>query len=258
MTVPRILLPGRVLQAGRAGRQAVLSIGKRYVDAVLSSGGVEMVCQPREAETFDEAAAEALVSQAHGLCLPGGGDIDPARYDQVTHPRTYGVDPAQDHFELALLAAALRLELPVLGICRGLQLINVAFGGSLDQHLPDQPGRCDHAPATFPTAEPGSIGPLLEIELTPGSRLAGLLSGPEAATEVPGVVGAHSHHQAVDRLGRELVVVGRSADGVVEAFEHPHDWLVAVQWHPEDTFEADGAMRNLFGGFVEQARRRSR
>lgn len=255
MTAPRILLPGRLLPAGRAGRQAVLSIGQRYVNALIGAGGVEMVCQPRSPDLPDDAADE-LLSHVQGLCLPGGGDIDPGRYGQDRHPRTYGVDTVQDHFELALLAAALRLDVPVLGICRGLQLINVAFGGTLEQHLEDHPGRGGHTPTAFPSAEPGSIGPLMAIAMTPHSRLSRLLAGGAAGSGLVAAVGSHSHHQAVDRLGRELVVVGRSADGVVEALEHPHHWLVAVQWHPEDTFEADETMRHLFRGFIEEARRR--
>ncbi|MFN0027914.1 MAG: gamma-glutamyl-gamma-aminobutyrate hydrolase family protein [Acidimicrobiales bacterium] len=254
MVAPRILIPGRVLPAGRAGRQAVLSLGQRYVNAIIRSGGVEMVCLPRTGADLADAALDALLRQAQGLCLPGGGDLDPARYGQNAHPRTYGVEHAQDEFELALLAAALRVGVPVLAICRGLQLVNVFFGGSLDQHLQDQPGRAAHAPATFPQAEPDSIGPLLEVAITPGSKLARLLAGPAADTDVAVAMGAHSHHQAVDRLGADLVVVGRSADGVVEALEHPRHWLVAVQWHPEDTFERDPAMRHLFAGFLHQAR----
>ena len=177
------------------------------------------------------------MGQAHGLLLLGGADVDPARYGAAPHPRTYGADGEQDAFEIALLEAAGRLGLPVLAICRGLQLVNVAFGGTLDQHLGDTPGLLAHAPATFfPKAEPGSIG-TLPVSIAPGCHLHRMLAeGPEASprphrphrphrpTQQASitVVGAHSHHQAVARLGEGLTTVGHSADGVVEAIkEHP-------------------------------------
>ena len=238
-----------MLAEGRVGRQAVVCAGLPYLHAIQAGGALEMVLAPRP---LDEPEADALMGQAHGLCLLGGGDVDPARYGQPRHPRTYGVDPTQDAFELALLGAAVRLKRPVLAICRGLQLVNVAFGGTLVQHLADgPPGGPDlltHAPAAFPAAEPGSVGPLLAVSVAAGSRLHGLLGAPGEP-----VVGAHSHHQAVATVGAGLVVVGRSADGVIEALEHGDHWIVAVQWHPEDTAGTDPTMQGLFTRFVSHA-----
>lgn len=252
-----------MLAEGRVGRQAVVCAGLPYLHAIQAGGALEMVLAPRP---LDEPEADALMGQAHGLCLLGGGDVDPARYGQPRHPRTYGVDSTQDTFELALLGAAVRLKRPVLAICRGLQLVNVAFGGTLVQHLADGPldrtGHGDqaaaagpggpdllaHAPAAFPAAEPGSVGPLLAVSVAAGSRLHGLLGAPNEP-----VVGAHSHHQAVATVGAGLVVVGRSADGVIEALEHGDHWIVAVQWHPEDTAATDPTMQGLFTRFVNHA-----
>lgn len=261
---PRILVPGRRLAAGRAGRQEAVVAGSSYLEAIVAAGAIEMVIGPRPLAELDEA--DAVMGQAHGLLLLGGADVDPARYGATPHPQTYGADGEQDDFEIALVAAAGRLGLPVLAICRGLQLVNVAFGGTLDQHLGDTPGLLAHAPATFPKAEPGSIGALLPVSIAPGCRLHRMLADPAEAAEAADpaeqapitVVGAHSHHQAVARLGDGLTAVGHSADGVVEAIEHRDRWLVAAQWHPEDTVRDDQAMQRLFAGFVDEARRRAR
>lgn len=208
-------------------------------------------------------AADVLMGNAHGLLLLGGPDVDPNAYGEAPHPRTYGVDPGQDRFERDLLDAAGRLGLPVLAVCRGLQLVNVAFGGTLEQHLEDTPGRLTHAPEAFPTPAPGTLGALLATYVPSGSRLHGLLAGcadgprggeaPAQNQQALTVVGSHSHHQAVARLGTGLRVVARSEDGVVEALEHEERWLVAVQWHPEETADHDPAMQRLFAGFVRQA-----
>lgn len=231
-----------------------------YLAAIVDAGGVEMVVAPRPLE---DAAADGLVRQAHGLCLLGGSDVDPARYGADPHPQTYGADPEQDAFESALLHAALRTGRPVLAICRGLQLANVALGGTLVQHLPDDPGLLPHAPPTFPAAAPGSIGTLLPVRIEPGCRLHRLFTDPSrpvtdggewgGGTHAVEVVGAHSHHQAVATVAPALRVVGRAADGVIEALEHPEHWLVATQWHPEDTFREDPAMRRLFRALIEAA-----
>ena len=252
--MPRILVPGRTVAAGRAGRQATVVAGLGYLEAIATAGGLEMVVGARA--LADDAAADALVTQAHGVLLLGGPDVDPARYGQEPHPRTYGVDGDHDEFEIAVLRAAVRNDLPVLAICRGLQLVNVAYGGTLEQHLEDRAGRLAHAAASFPTAVPGAIGPLLPIEIEPGCRLHRLLGDPAAVNrgdQPLTVTGAHSHHQAVACVGAGLLVVGRSADGVIEALEHSDRWLVAAQWHPEDTARDDPSMRRLFAGFVAEA-----
>jgi putative glutamine amidotransferase len=245
---PRILVPGRVLAAGKASRHEVAFAGLRYLEALERAGALGMVIGPRS--PVEHAAARALVDQAHGLLLLGGPDVDPDLYGCEAGPHTYGVHADEDRFEMALLRAAAGAEIPVLAVCRGAQVMNVAFGGTLEQHLPDLPGTLGHAPAAFPALAAGAIGPVLAVQLEPGSRVAAAVGGVVAH-------GAHSHHQAVDKLGDGLVVVGTAADGVVEAIEAEDGWIVGVQWHPEDTAADDPAQQGLFDALVAEARRRA-
>jgi len=237
---PTILVPGRVVPAGRYGRDEVVAVGRRYLDAVARAGATALVCGP--------GTPSDVVERVDGLLLTGGGDVDPARYGAVPDARTYGVDPGRDDLEFGLLAAALDAALPVLAVCRGLQVLNVARGGTLLQHVDTDLAR---RPASFPAPEPGTIGPLVEVVLEPTCRLA-------AAIGTAVLHGSHSHHQAVDRLGGGLRQVGRAADGVVEAVELDGDaWVVAVQWHPEDTATVDPAQQAIFDRFVVESTRRS-
>lgn len=252
--MPRIFVPGRTLEAGKASRHAVTFAGFKYLESLQRAGAIEMIVKPRALR--DEAEAEALLDQAHGLLLLGGPDVDPALYGQEPHPRTYGVVRAEDEFEVLLTRAAVRMRYPTLAVCRGFQLVNVALGGTLDQHITDRPGTLSHSMASFPAPAAGAIGPILEIPLTEGCRLAEAIAdetakGAHARTVA---MGAHAHHQAVDRVGEGLVVTGRTSDGIIEAFEHTDGWLVGVQWHPEDTAADDAAMQRLFDAFVAQAR----
>jgi putative glutamine amidotransferase len=240
---PRILVPGRTLPAGKASRHAVVFAGVRYCDALHRAGAMEMVVGPR---SLRPGEAEALLDEADGLLLMGGPDIDPALFGEEARPETYGVHRNEDDFEIALVRAAVARGLPTLAICRGMQLLNVAFGGSLDQHISDQPGMLSHASQVFPKPEPDSIGPLQPVEIDPNCRLARVL-GSTTTT------GAHSHHQAVARVGDGLVAVGRCDDGVVEVVEHESGWVVGVQWHPEDTAADDPQQQQIFDAFVASA-----
>ncbi|MFI7697582.1 gamma-glutamyl-gamma-aminobutyrate hydrolase family protein [Nonomuraea sp. NPDC049480] len=184
-----------------------------YVEQVARAGGQPVVLPP----AGDPAR---LVERLDGLILAGGGDIDPARYGEMPHEKSGYVRKFRDEAEFAVLAAALDAELPYLGICRGLQVLNVALGGTLHQHLPDVVGHAGHAPA------PGRFGPLPVIPV-PGTRLAKTL-GTEPVT-VP-----HYHHQAVDRLADGLTVSATAEDGTIEAVElDAGPFTMAVQWHPE-------------------------
>jgi putative glutamine amidotransferase len=240
---PRILVPGRTLAAGKAARHAVVFAGVRYCNALHRAGAMEMVVGPR---SLGLGEADALLDEADGLLLMGGPDVDPALYGEARREETYSVNREEDDFEIALVRAAVARGLPTLAICRGMQVLNVALGGSLDQHIPDHPGLLTHAAPAFPKPEPGSIGPLQPVELAPTCRLAGALS---ATT----TTGAHSHHQAVARLGEGLVTCGKSDDGVVEVIEHENGWVVAVQWHPEDTAADDQQQQQIFDVFVASA-----
>ena len=184
-----------------------------YVQQVAAAGGIPVLLPPLQ------SVAEA-VSRLDGLILTGGGDVAPGRYGESPHPRTTRVSEPRDAAELELLGAALDAQLPVLGICRGMQLLNVARGGTLRQHLPEGSG---HAP------EPGTYGSH-PVRVAPGTRLASVL-GDGAGVNVP-----TAHHQAVETLGDGLVATAWAPDGIVEAVElggAGSSFVVAVQWHPE-------------------------
>jgi putative glutamine amidotransferase len=191
-----------------------------YVEQVVRAGGQPVVLPP----AGDPAP---LVRRLDGLIVAGGGDIDPARYGAEPHRKTGHIRKFRDEAEFALVAAALDAGLPFLGVCRGLQVLNVARGGTLHQHLPDVVGHTDHCPA------PGRFGPL-PVTPVPGTHLAKAL-GTDPVT-VP-----HYHHQAVDRLAPGLTVAATAADGTIEAVEPVSGtFTVAVQWHPEAA--EDGAL----------------
>lgn len=175
---------------------------------------------------------EALVARLDGLLLTGGGDVDPGRYGAPVAPETVGVDPDRDEVELRLLHAALDRGLPVLAICRGAQLLNVALGGTLHQHLPDLTAT-DHQ-----HAEPRQHL-AHDVAIEPGSRLAAVLGVTR--------LGVNSmHHQAIDRAAPGLRVVGRAPDEFIEAAEDPDRPVLAVQWHPENLAAGSEAHLALF------------
>ena len=176
--------------------------------------------------------------------LVGGGDVDPWRYGaEPDLEHNYGVEEDRDELEIGLLHAADRLHLPTLAICRGMQVMNVAFGGTLHQHLPDMPGMLEHGVPVDDTIATH------DVRAAPESRLL-------ATTGVDVLSCSSHHHQGVDRLGERLAATGWSDDGLVEAIELQVDdpyvdtWMLGVQWHPEDTAAADRAQQALFDGFV--------
>ncbi len=218
------------------------ALPERYVSA-LWRAGLSPVLLPGPGH----GAAEETLAPFAGLVLAGGGDVDPGCYGAEPHPATYGVDPHRDGMELELLAAAVRLGLPTLAICRGMQVVNVAFGGTLLQHLPELEGRDVHGDPT----EGRSV--IHGVDIAPESRLG-------MALQAPRLEGCVSHHhQAVDRIGPGLVPVARSDDGVVEGLELPPgaNWLVAVQWHPEVNAADDAAQQAIFGSFADLLRQRA-
>ena len=202
-----------------------------YVDSVRRAGGVPVLLPIQE-----RRAAEELVARIDGLVVTGGSDVAPSRYDEQPHPRTVGWRAERDEWELALLDAADGRGLPVLGICRGMQLMAVHAGGSLHQHVPEVVGHDVHSP-TGP--EFGNV----EVSTTAGSRLRGLVGG-------RAWVGCH-HHQSV-REHPGLVASAHSVeDGSLEAIEAPGDrFRLGVQWHPETRDDA-----GLFAGLVAAATR---
>jgi len=229
------LIPGRVTKWD-GGAYAVPD---SYVRAVRRAGG-----RPVLLPVSDDAGYEEALEAFEALLLVGGGDVDPSRYGAgQRHPDVYGVDAERDEMETALIRHADRSELPTLAICRGIQVLNVAFGGTLHQHLPDIPRLEQHR---FPAGQSF----IHEVKVAEGSRLA------EAAGSVA-LRCLSAHHQGVAEVGEGLLPVGWSEDGLVEALEREQGWMVAVQWHPEETAEDDPAQQALFEALVAQARRRS-
>lgn len=205
---------------------------KVYFEAVNKAGGIAILLPP---QPVDGEIARAVLAGLDGLIISGGKDVDPARYGQVPHPETDEPRRDRDVWEDALLTAAIETELPFLGICRGAQMLNVALGGSLVQHLPEVVGS---------TRYNLGGGEFAENEVTvEGSKLASMIGD--------SVVGKSYHHQAIDRVGEGLVVTARSDDGTIQAVELPSvPFGVAVQWHPEQ----DEDDIRLFAGLVDAAR----
>ncbi|MEA2477558.1 MAG: putative glutamine amidotransferase [Actinomycetota bacterium] len=189
---------------------------------------------PDDASVLDGAAA---------LLLPGGGDIDPQLYGRPRHPRTHKVSHRRDHFEMTLLKRALSEDLPVLAICKGMQLLNVHLGGTLIQHLVDDPAKLDH------DRDAPRSDPVHSVTLKEGSKLASIFGTRSIE------VNSH-HHQGLDDVATNLEPVGWAEDGVLEAVEHTErTWVIGVQWHPEAMAAVDPIQAKLFGALAAAALR---
>jgi putative glutamine amidotransferase len=199
-----------------------------YLHALQAAGGVPVVVAP-------SADPQVVAERVDGLVLSGGADLDPHLYDAEAHPRGQEPDPERDAFENAMLDACLARGRAVLAVCRGLQVLNVARGGTLHQHLPDTVGTDEHLPVA------GAFG-RHSVKVGAGTHLARIVDA--EVLDVP----TH-HHQAVDRLGSGLVATAWADDGIVEAVEDPRvPFLLAVQWHPEA-----GDDNSLFDALVAAA-----
>ena len=213
-----------------------MALGITYARAVEAAGGVPVVMPPLEL-----AAIPALVARLDGLLLSGGPDLAPAAYDARPHAELGSTEPRLDAFEYAVVREALRLELPILGVCRGAQALNVAYGGTLHQHLPDVVG---DAIVHRQSEEGASLTHLVDIAA--GTRLEHVVSSTRLRVN-------SFHHQAVDRLGAGLRVSARAPDGTIEAIEDPaQPFVLAVQWHAEMLVHLS-AHRALFDGLVAAA-----
>lgn len=221
-----------------AGRRELV-LGLSYLRALTAAGGAPLVMPP-----VDVATVPALLAGVSGLCLPGGGDIDPSLYGAEPHAHLGPTEPALDRFELAAVAEARRLGLPILAICRGSQMLNVAHGGTLLQHLPDDVGE-----AVRHQRERKTNAPLRhEVRIEPDSLLARVVGAERIEVN-------SFHHQAPDRIGAGLRAVAWAGDGVVEGLEDPsREFELGVQWHAEAIL-GQPEQAALFEAFVDAARR---
>jgi putative glutamine amidotransferase len=220
-------------------------VNSAYLRAVAQAGGIPVLLPPQ----LSPAARETLWRRLDGLVLTGGGDVEPARFGEIAHPSTTLVSAERDALELDLVDRALRDDVPLFAICRGLQVVNVALGGTLHQHIPDAFGET----VQHSQSEKRHVPTHPVKVLTEDTRLGGILGSPELAVN-------SFHHQALRTLGRGLRDVAWAPDQVIEAIEHEdrRRFVVGVQWHPEDLVADDAAARALFTAVVEAARARGR
>ncbi|HET7486408.1 MAG TPA: gamma-glutamyl-gamma-aminobutyrate hydrolase family protein [Acidimicrobiales bacterium] len=233
---PLVAIPTYHLHAGRVvdWARGGFAIPEGYV-ASLHRAGVRAVLLPP-----DPGADPAdTLAPFDGLLLAGGGDVNPGHYGaEEHHPSVYGLDSVRDEVELDLARAAVAAGVPTLAVCRGMQVLNVALGGTLHQHLPDLSGMDLHG---HPTSDASVVH---EVKVATNTRLAAV-----CGREV--LRCTSHHHQGVDRLAEGLVAVAWSGDGLVEAVEPAAGaaWLVGVQWHPEMTSHEDPGQQAVFDGF---------
>jgi len=238
MTSPRIAVSGLIRHVEGLDRSGV---NVAYLAAVLAAEGIPVILSP----VLGPDRAEAALRGVDGLLLTGGEDVDPAHYGSAPSPQLGAIDGGRDTFELALFRAARARGLPVLAVCRGLQLVNVALGGSLWQDLPtDRPGGIAHeqrAPRDRRTHA---------VRVPPDTRTRALVGAEQVMVN-------SFHHQAIRELGEGLVATAWAEDGIIEAAEVADGgWVVGVQWHPE-SFHAEPASPDLalFRGLVAESRR---
>jgi len=219
---------------GRGSDNSII-LPDEYLDAIRRAGGEPLPLAPWLLPHVDH------LRQLDAVVLAGGGDIAPDRYGSQGHPAVYEVDPERDAGEITLLHLALEWKLPVLGICRGAQLINVALGGTLHEHVPD----VFKGPIRHRAEPPGAE--IHAIAIAAGSRLEDILGSSQ-------ITAASWHHQALQTVAPGLLVTAWAEDGCIEAIESAaHPWLVAVQWHPELTALADPAQQRIFNALVAAA-----
>ncbi|CAB4363004.1 MAG: gamma-glutamyl-gamma-aminobutyrate hydrolase family protein [Actinobacteria bacterium] len=227
MAAPLVLIVGRLSAEAKGVRGEPFAVGRRYFEAVARAGGVPLMLPPI---TSLAAEMSALLGRVDAVVLHGGGDVDPRRYgQQPTADQLYGIVAEHDEVEIAVVHAAVERDMPVLAVCRGLQVLNVALGGTLQQDIGTESHWFAHH----------------EVALTPGSRLA-VAVGSASPRRCHCV-----HHQALDRVADALTVVGSTADGIVHACEFDAaSWIVGTQWHPEDDAADDPQQQALFDALI--------
>ena len=224
MARPRIAILGRLADGTTVTRSRGLVTARALAEAVWAAGGEPLTFLPAKASDWNERMADI-----DGVLLPGGGDIDPIRYaPEATTDEIYGVDQLQDEVDFELAHWAIESGVPLLAICRGCQLVNVALGGTLVQHMDDDHRHKVHAVKVEAADELGLSESVIESSCY--------------------------HHQEIDRLGSGVEVIARSEEGVVEAIRIPaKSWAYGVQWHPEDNFASNKQQLEVFEKFVAEA-----
>jgi putative glutamine amidotransferase len=245
--VPRIAIPEPTSTDAAYNQRSL----PQYIHAIKAAGGIAIPIALHESP----ASQARILASCSAILLPGSpADVDPARYGQEAVPATAARDVAREAADDLLLRDAFAQEKPVLGICFGLQSLNVWRRGSLIQDLPHAPEAGAAMPESIVNHEPGrEVQNAHPVLMTPGSRLSRLKGGHEDLR----LSVNSSHHQAIDRPGEQLLVAAISpVDGVIEALEgtEPRQFVVAVQWHPERSYESSEASRALFAAFMEAAR----
>jgi putative glutamine amidotransferase len=243
---PRIGIPVRLSSSEDAdARVAEANELFDFIVELVRDAGAEPVLL--DASFTDESGRLSTeLRSLNGVLLPGGGDLDPRLYGEEATEACYDVNPDQDRLDLAVARESLDAGLPTFGICRGHQLLNVVYGGTLIQDV--HPSSVEHN--GVPPAE-GGLGAWAwhDVELSPGSKVAGLYGGSGNSVRI-----ASGHHQAVARIGDGLVVTAVAEDGTVEALEDPQRWVASVQWHPEASQLPEEERLAPFKAFVEVCR----
>ena len=239
---PVVGIPAAVLDRPSAPGAAYYQFNGNYPAALAASGALPVIIPLG----LPEDALADLFARLDGLCLAGGVDVDPAHFGEARHPALGHVDAPRDATELTLARWALAADLPIFGICRGIQLLNVAAGGSLYQDLPAQmPAAQRH---NFDLADSPWERPVHAVRVAEDSRLAALVGADEIMTN-------SFHHQAIKEVAAGFTASAWAADGVVEGIEAPgHRFVIGVQWHPEGMFASDPLARELFAAFVKACR----
>ena len=218
-------------------------VNSAYLAAIQTAGGVPIPIPPQ----LDARARDEILARCDGYLLTGGGDLDPATFNEPPHPTLFEVAPARDRLEIALVGFALKARKPVLAVCRGIQVLNVALGGSLFQDVASDPGTDiqhqqdkDGKPRDEPTHP---------VKVVAESHLAQVLGTTDLLVN-------SMHHQAVKAVGRGLVPVAFAPDTIIEGveLEEPDRFVLGVQWHPEELTERDPSARRLFGALVDASR----